>query len=155
MDPITVAIFLSVKGSKQGVFYRTPRIKIHKNQMPVLAFSHQILMHDPITGPTGKLTNEPLVITKEIDKASPQFFTALVTSENLIEVKLEYYRISSTAASVTEELWYTIKLTNATVSDIQMSYDPLKDGKPVEKISFTHQKMEVEYVKDHITAADN
>ncbi|WP_249584479.1 Hcp family type VI secretion system effector [Pseudomonas viridiflava] len=90
----------------------------HENQALVQAFSHEIFIPcDPQTGqPSGLRIHKPLCITKTFDRASPLLQQALTSGESLSEVKIEWYR---TSAAGQQELYYTTRLTDATIVQIK------------------------------------
>lgn len=133
-DPDALTATLSVTGQKQGAFSNQP--------IPVSAVSHEILSpRDAASGlPTGKREHKPITITKRIDKTSPLFLDALVQNENLSTVLLTI-QIGGQDA-------YTIKLTNAEVSDYQQHGSN-------ETFSFTYQKITWTWLDGGITASDD
>ncbi|HHQ6623574.1 TPA: Hcp family type VI secretion system effector [Serratia fonticola] len=64
------------------------------------------------------VSHHPVVFTKPIDKSSPLLGVAISSNESL-EVLFEFYR---TNASGAQELYFTILLTDATISDISGSH---------------------------------
>lgn len=116
--------------------------------MNVLGFSHEVVSpRDAASGlPTGKRQHKPISITKPIDKATPLLMHALVSNDNLPSCTLEFYRQSATGET---EKYYTIKLTNASISSI------VCDVANFETVSFTYQKIEWTYVEGGIMAEDD
>lgn len=114
----------------------------------VLAFSHEVVSpRDAASGlPTGKRQHKPISITKPIDKSTPLLMQVLVTNDILPTCTLEFYRRSETGET---ENYYTIKLTNATISSI------VCDVANFETISFTYQKIEWTYEEGGVTAEDD
>jgi type VI secretion system secreted protein Hcp len=125
---------MSVTGQKQGSFSASPMI--------LIGLSHAIVSpRDAASGlPTGKRQHKPLVITKQIDKATPLLLNALVTNENLTQVVITL-RQGGQAVS-------TIKLTNASIAERQ------QHGL-TESISFTYQKIEWTWLDGGVTATDD
>lgn len=107
---------------------------------------------------SGKRQHQPITITKEWGAASPQLFQALVQNEVLKSVFFEFVKTSSQG---TEVVYHTVKLTNATVSNIK-AYVDLTDttGDPydaheLEDVSFTFQKIEMENKEGQTVASDD
>ena len=71
--------------------------------------------------PTGRIVHTPVVLEKEIDKATPLLYQALVNNELIEYVEIKFYRTSPSGA---EEYYYTIKLENAKIINIS-EYFPL------------------------------
>jgi len=103
---------------------------------------------------SGRRVHGPVVITKPVGAASPQFFTAMTTDESLKSVVLEFVRTDSTGA---EEVFYTIKLSGASVSRFRQ-YASLPGGGSagglglLEEVAIAFQRIEV-VSKDGATAA--
>ena len=135
-----------VDGSKQGVFKADPQ----KSKIQGLAISYEVKPGQP-----GRGRAHSLVITKEAGASSPQFFAALFTNEVLKTVTLEFYRASPTG---TEEIYQTIKLTNATVSHMKQytKGDQQKATTPLlEDIAIAFQHVEISSVTAKTTASDD
>lgn len=125
----------------------------------VIAFNHELQSpRDPQTGQaTGKRMHKPFVIIKEIDKSSPLLYTALINNENIIIWVLQCFAARSTGVEVNH---YTVKLTNAKISDIRSTM--LNNKVPenikmplMEEVSFVYEKIEWTWVDGGITAIDD
>ena len=135
--------FMGVTGKVQGNFKGESLAPARKDRMPIAAFNFEVLA--PIganTGmPSGKRVHKPIVVTKEWGAASPQFVQALINNEVLTQVVIEFY---DTAANGEEVLSSSIKLTNASISDVNQTYGE-SAGKManLQNISLTYQRMEL------------
>jgi type VI secretion system secreted protein Hcp len=134
---------LTIEGQRQGT------IADQTSPIRPVAYSHGIVSpRDAASGlATGRRQHKPLVIVKELDKASPLLMKAMVTDENLKSVVLTY-----TIGPTT----YRVRLTNASIADIQQ--DSQSTLVPRETISFTYQKIEWTYMSTdgtNITAMDD
>ncbi len=152
--------YVTIEGTKQGVFKsESPREK-HAGKIPGIAFHYNVKSpRDVATGQaSGKRQHGPVSMVKEWGAASPQLFQALTTNEVLKSVLFEFIR---TNANGEEQVAYTIKLTNATVSEIDSYLDATgkastsHDTHELEKVSFTFQKIEVESVLGKTMAMDD
>jgi type VI secretion system secreted protein Hcp len=85
----------------------------------VFAVDHELIV--PIDAGSGFSTgyrqHRPLTVLKEIDKASPGYFEALVGGRSLPEAILEFYRLDP--ATRHETKYYTITLINARIVGIK------------------------------------
>lgn len=151
--------YLSLKGAKQGNIYGSVTQKGRENKIMVIATNHEIVSpRDPASGlATGKLVHQPFVITKEVDKASPLLYNALVNNENIVSWELQFWKPSATGAEVQ---YYTVKLTNANISSIDMKMPNNKDAslmklETFEEVAFTYQTIEWIWVDGGITATSN
>jgi type VI secretion system secreted protein Hcp len=112
---------ITINGAKHGPFSQSP--------MVLIGLSHEIVSpRDPASGlPTGKRQHKPIVITKQMDSATPLFLDALLTNETLTSVLIGLSRGGQPLG--------TIKLTNASLA----SYD--LHG-TTETWSLTYQRIE-------------
>jgi len=157
--------YLKIKGQKQGEIKGGVTQKGRENKIMVIAVSHEIISpRDPASGlPTGKRMHKPLVITKELDKASPLLYNALVNNENISEFELQFWAPQKQHASAgvgAEYQNYTIKLTNSNIASISFrlannKHPDLMKFSEYEEIAFTYQKIEWTWMDGGITAMDD
>jgi hypothetical protein len=96
-----------------------------------------------------------VLLVKEWDAASPQIYQAIVDNESIPEVNFEFLRTTPAGA---ESIYYTIKLTNASIVNVLMHVDAPTPGAPgdtreLEEVSFAFQKIEVQNLDGHTAAA--
>ena len=139
--------YIAVEGTKQGVF----KADSQKAKIQGLAISYEVK-----PGQAGRGHTHSLVLTKEAGASSPQFFSALFTNEVLKTVTIDFFRLSNTG---TEEIYQTIKLTNATVSHMKQytkQTDQQKTQAPLlEDITLAFQRVEIISVPGKTTAVDD
>ena len=156
--------YLRLVGQKQGPIQGSVTQKGREASIMVIAVAHEITSpRDAASGlPSGKRVHRPFVITKEVDRATPLLFGALVNNENLTSWELSFYRPQITAATGTgqEVHSFTVRLTNANIASIR--FHMLNNKNPEltrfaehEEIAFTYQKIEWTWVKGGITAMDD
>jgi len=141
--------FFTVKGSRQGQFKGEAKEVRHVGWMTVVSFAMELQSpRDAATGQaTGRRIWKPIKVVKEWDAASPQGLTACATNELLTEVIFEFNRTSENGE---EYVFQTVKLTDATISDI-LRFTGEPGGKPtswehseeLEEWSFTFRKIEI------------
>ena len=154
---------ITVKGRMQGTFKGDSGP--NKDKITGLFFNYEVTSPvDLATGQPGMRQHKPVVIIKEWGAASPQLFFALVHNEILDSVLLEFVRTNAAGA---EEVYYTITLTNASVSDFRQFIgagtgvpgepDTLAGatGGALEAISLTFQKVQMENIDGKTSASDN
>jgi type VI secretion system secreted protein Hcp len=151
--------FLTLVGKTQGAITGGVTIKGREGSILVHSFENEILSPlDPTTGqPTGKREHEPIVILKEIDKSSPRLWAALVSNEILTTWVLRFW---GPGAKGTEQEFYTITLTNASISSVrEYMVDNLTAADAslpmLEEVTFTYQKIEWTWTDGGITASDD
>jgi type VI secretion system secreted protein Hcp len=157
--------YVSIEGTKQGKFKGESPREQWKEKFPGLSYSHQIQSpRDVATGQaSGKRQHGPITVTKEWGPSSPQIFQALVTNEVLKSVLFEFIHTTPDGA---EEVYQTIKLTNATVCSAQYltgtgesagsaKTQSTYDTHELEQISFTYQKIEMEHLPGKTSASDD
>jgi len=125
----------------------------------VFEFRHSLSQpFDPATGsPTGPRQHSPLRVVKVIDKASPGLHKALAQGETMDKVRVDFYRIDP--ATRTEEVYYTITLTDARIVDIQTfmptSFLPENESyRHMEQVTFVYGKITWDWLPDDIQATD-
>jgi type VI secretion system secreted protein Hcp len=155
--------YMTAKGQKQGEIKGSCEQKGRENSMMIIAVSHEIVSpRDSESGlATGKRMHKPLVVTKELDKATPLLHNSLVHNENLTEVVLKFYKpqIRATGGMGQEVNHYTIKLTNATIASITMRmpnnrHPELKQFETFEEIAMTYEQIEWVWQEGGVTATD-
>jgi type VI secretion system secreted protein Hcp len=154
---------VSIEGTKQGKFKGESIREAHKDKIAGLAFRYGVQSpRDVATGQaSGKRQHQPVVFVKEWGPATPQIFQACTTNEVLKSVLFEFVH---TTAEGSEEIYHTIKLSNATVSSIaQRMTEPQEGGarrggsesKELEEIALTFQTIEIENKVGKTMAADD
>jgi len=156
--------YLRLKGQKQGDIKGSVTQKGREDSIMVIAYSHEIVSpRDAASGlPTGKRMHKPLVITKELDKATPLLYSALVNNENIPTWKLEFWtpQLAAKSGSGSEKQHYTIQLTNASIAAIGQRMLNNKNPELMryaeyEEISFTYQKITWTWNDGGVTAEDD
>jgi type VI secretion system secreted protein Hcp len=125
---------MNIQGKKQGTIKGPSHGNKSHGWTPCLAFSYGVEEPlDPSKGGVlaGKRTHKPVVITKEIDAASPLLYQMCLTSEALDEIVFEVFE--STGKGRSQTIVERITLTNATITKFT-TYSA--GGKPVHKVSF-------------------
>jgi type VI secretion system secreted protein Hcp len=140
-------IFCTVVGVKQGTFQGDRIGGRAASQIPVLSLTEEITRpFDAATGlAAGMRTHKPLIIVKELDASSPQFFLATVTGETLRSVTCTFYRAFRSGTGETHP-YFRITLTNAIVVDYKDAGDGINGaatGDERERISLTYQRIEL------------
>jgi type VI secretion system secreted protein Hcp len=160
----TFDFYVLIEGTKQGLFANESARSNHAPRVVGVNFDYLVSTpRDPATGMSrGRRQHGPVVMTKEWGAASPQLFQALVSNEILKSVVFEFYQTNSQGD---EELATTVKLTNATVTDIHQ-YSPssgsgaggkhvsVQDRRQLEDISFTFGAIEIQHLPGKTMATD-
>lgn len=151
-----MALYLKLKGAKQGDIKGSITRKGREGWVEVLAASHQVVSpRDAASGQaTGKRQHKPFSILKPVDSATPPLYSALVSNEMLTEWTLD---CTARGLDGLEVLVYRVKLTNGAVAGVE--FDSPGEGqpyagKPVERASFVYQKIEWTWVPSSSTAID-
>lgn len=141
--------YLKLKGQKQGEIKGSVTQKGRESSIMVIAVSHEIVSpRDAASGlPTGKRQHKPFVITKELDRSSPILHQVLVNNENLSSFELTIFQPKA------KDPAYTVRLTNANIASIKTLVG--EDGKVLEEVAFTYQKIEWQWIDGGITAMDD
>jgi type VI secretion system secreted protein Hcp len=152
--------YMTIEGTAQGKFKGESTRGAHKDKAPCVSFTYGVQSpRDIATGmASGKRQHQPFVATKEFGASSPQLFQACVTNEVLKSVLFEYIH---TTPEGKEEVYFTIKLTNATIAALkQYSQEAAKhteanDTHELEDVSFTFQKIDMENKAFKTAASDD
>jgi type VI secretion system secreted protein Hcp len=157
--------YLTLKGQKQGDIKGSVTQKGREGSIMVIACSHSIISpRDAASGlSTGKRMHKPLVITKELDMASPLLLNALVNNENIPTWKLMFWTtqyVDRTSAQGLEMNHYNIELVNASICayDFRMAnnkHPELMKFNEYEEIAFVYQKITWTWVKGGVSAQDD
>jgi type VI secretion system secreted protein Hcp len=156
--------YLKLKGQKQGDIKGSVTQKGREDSIMVIAVSHSIISpRDPASGlPTGKRMHKPIVITKELDKATPLLYNALCNNENISSWKLQFWtpQIKAATGVGNEVQHFTIELLNANIASIDFrmannKHPDLMKFAEYEEIAFTYQKITWTWQDGGITAQDD
>jgi type VI secretion system secreted protein Hcp len=156
--------YMYAVGQKSGQIKGGVTQKGREDSVQVVGYSHEIVSpRDPQSGlPTGQRMHKPLIITKQLDKSTPIFYNVMCNNENLTSVTVKFWsaQIKSATGVSTQVQHFTVKLTNANISEIRAlseydSHTETKSGEESEKISFTYQKIEWTWTDGGITSQDD
>jgi type VI secretion system secreted protein Hcp len=156
---VALNAYLRVVGSKQGEIKGSVTQKGREGRIAVIAMSHDFLSpRDMSTGmASGRREHKPLVVTKEMDRASTGLRTMMIGNETAKDWELQFFRPSATGV---ETQYFTIRLTNASVTSIGMrmlnNKDPeLTKFETYEEIAFVYQKIEWTWIDGSLVAMDD
>jgi type VI secretion system secreted protein Hcp len=131
----------------------------------VIAASHDITTPhgDPASGmSTGKRMHPPLVITKEVDRASVPLHQLQASNETLSERELQFWtpQLRSSSGTGSEVQFFTIKLTNASIAKIGMRMPNTKHPDLVklesfEEVAFSYERVEWTWTDGAASASDD
>ena len=150
--------YVTVEGGKQGKLKGESPREQHKDKLLGLGFHYSVSSpRESGSGQaTGRRTHQPVSFVKEWGAATPQLFQALSTNEVLKSVLFEFVRTNDNGE---EYVFHTIKLTNAQVNEIEQYVEPpptqSQETGPLEKISFTFQRIELENRDGKTMAVDD
>jgi type VI secretion system secreted protein Hcp len=141
--------YLSVKGKKQGNIKgeSTKNGKGQSSTKGVLCHGFQYAVesqYDAGTGQaTGRRQHKPLVITREVDSATPILYHAMCTNEGFQTATLSFVRPDSSGKEV---VFKTIELTNGSISKIE--YAQPHKGKRSQAITLLYEEFAVDGAKN-------
>jgi type VI secretion system secreted protein Hcp len=137
--------YMTFKGTKQGTIKGTNTKGKHTSSIPIQEFNFGLESpRDEHSGlPSGKRQHKPVVIVREVDAASPLLYQALCTNESFTSASLSFAKPSSSGKSST---FYTIELTNATIS--QITHAQHKGGNRRERITLNYDTILVNGLSD-------
>jgi type VI secretion system secreted protein Hcp len=114
----SVHILMKVTGHNTGVFKGDSPQKNRADQIVVLGYQFEVdSPRDASSGQaTGKRQYKPIVVTHELDGASPQFVKAAAINELLSSVVIDFFRVDKTGKEVN---FYRVTLTNGGVASVK------------------------------------
>lgn len=137
--------YLKLRGQKSGDVKGGVTLRGREGSIMVTAVHHEVVSpRDAASGlPTGKLQHKPLVITKEVDPASPILYKLLTTNEKITSFRLQFWK---PGASGQEVQYFTIELVNASIATISARMLDNKNPELAryafrEEIAFTYEKI--------------
>ena len=170
-QPAPPQAYVKIVGKVQGTLKGEASRIAGNNYIVALGFSYRATSpRDPATGqPSGKRQQMPITFTKALDATSPQIYQALITNEVLTQVTIEFMTTSAAAglgaaAGAKELAYYTITLSNATVSDIHQHMDQAEATvagsstvplDPMEDVSLTFEQITVTSNVSQTAATDS
>ena len=148
--------YVTVTGAKQGAF-KGDGMK-DKNKIIGLGFRDAVSI--PIAASSGagagKRQYSPVSFTKQWGPSSPQFIQALVTNEALTTVLFEFLKV---LPSGVQSVYYTIKLTDAQVSEVRQFSGNLSliasSTAELDEISLVFKKIEITYLAGSVQVVDD
>ena len=149
--------YVTVEATKQGRLKGESPRAAHQDKLAGIAFRYTVgSPRDAASGmASGKRQHQPITFVKEWGAASPQLFQALTTNESLKSVLFEFMKTNDNGE---EYVFHTIRLTNAFISEIEQYIDvadtPTVDRQPLEKVSVTFQRIELENIDGGTSAID-
>jgi type VI secretion system secreted protein Hcp len=158
---MAVRFYATVIGAKQGTFKpEGTQGGLGKGKIPGVDFAYGVeTPHDAATGEvSGKRQHQPVIFTKEWGASSPQFYQAAFTNEVLTSVTFEFILVDASGKEVID---HTIKLTNATISEVEQTLQngqaggPMVDSRDLQSIFFYFQKIDITSVSGGTEAIDN
>ena len=157
---MAVQIYATVIGAKQGTFKGGVTAVGFQGQIAGVDFVYGVeVPHDAATGAaSGKRQQQPVIFTKEWDASSPQFYAAAFTGEILTSVTFDFVVAGADGKEVVD---HTIKLTNATISEVEQSLQngqaggPLVDSRDLQSIYFYFQKIDITSISGGTEAVDD
>ena len=113
----------------------------HKGEIEIQSFSWGVSNSGSMAGGggggAGKASFSDFHITKTLDKSSPKLMEAVATGEHLKSLTLR-------KSGGTQQEYYIIQLSDILVSSYSTSSG--SGDKPMEEVSFTYQKIEMQYI---------
>jgi type VI secretion system secreted protein Hcp len=137
-------MFLMVKGAKHGLIKGESQDDQHKGEIDILSWSWGMQAKPSLGGgvATGKATINDLKVVKRVDSASTALMLALRTNEPIQKAVLT---LRKAGKSQVEYLKITIEQGRVTSLAVEGG-DTSGSPDLVERVSFSFNKIEVEYV---------
>ena len=153
--------YLSLTGQKTGQIRGSVTQKGREGKIAVIACSHDVTSpRDAASGQaTGKAQHTPLVVTKELDRASVPLHQVQVDNEIFKEWKLEFWtpQLRASTGVGAEVQHFTIQLTNASIASFAMrmpnnKHPDLTRFETYEEIAFVYEQIEWTWMDGGLSA---
>jgi type VI secretion system secreted protein Hcp len=122
---MTQSAYLFVEGSRSGNIQGSVADRKKEGSIRVVGVDHAIVTPVGETMRAGARSHKPFIVITEVDTATPQLYSALATSEQLREVRLELWDTSEEMGE--DVLRFQVKLTDASVSGMRLDLPDLQD----------------------------
>jgi type VI secretion system secreted protein Hcp len=122
----------------------------HRSWSDLISFSQgQRVPTDAFTGrATGRVVFEDIVVTKELDKASPKLAEAVAKGQVFPTVVIHWARL---VADGTAQTYYTYELKNVQVTSYNIGGSTQSDPIPTETLSLNFGEIKVTYSESGAT----
>ncbi len=156
--------YLRLEGERKGEIDGSVTQKGRERSILVIAFTHEVTSpRDTATGlATGRRQHGPLVITKEVDRATTPLHAAQASNESFKRWELELWtpRLTGAAGAGGEVQYFTITLTNASIASFRTEMPNNKHAdlaklNTFEEIAFTYEKIEWTWTDGGLSAQDD
>lgn len=135
-----IDVYLSVQTKRAGKLKGESTALDHKEEIVVHGWSWGMAASSALGSAqaTGRRSYKNLSVSKRIDSASTSLMSVLATNDEVKEAKL-----SMRKAGEGQRDFFTIKLSNARVSSLELECG--EDGDAIERITFAFTKVQVDY----------
>jgi type VI secretion system secreted protein Hcp len=151
--------YVTIRGVKQGIFKGQSTHPGHSSE--IMGFQYVFQVSAPVNASSGQSSGKhqytPITFTKMLDASSPQIIQAATSNEVLALVEFDFVHAGLDGK---ENIYQTIKLTNAVISSVKeyMGFpnagEP-SDSRQLEDVSFTFQKIEFSNNEGKTTVMDD
>jgi type VI secretion system secreted protein Hcp len=148
MDPASaqIHIYIKIEGAKQGILKAEPTEK-----RPVGRGTEWLSLVGVIKTTPAATQNTPIVVTREVDAASPKLWQAVTTNEMLPNVTIEF---SKTTAGK-ESVYRIIKLQQAVIASDKKTPRKQNDAHEFEEVLLRFQKIQIEDIAGSTSTTDD
>src|SRR5215211_8174427 len=153
-------ISLTLKGAVQSDIHGDNLTPGRLNTIEVLSLTHAVRSSfDRATGlSNGRRYYEPITFVKPIDQSSPKLRKALVTNENIVTGKFEWFRPNPNGNGTTEQ-FFTMEFSDGRVVSAEARLpNTLEPGNanlpPVEEIKLVFNKIKWTFMDGGIEHED-
>lgn len=157
--------YMRIKAVKQGEIRGSVTQKGREQSIAVNAVDHTLSMPiDALSGmATGKRSQKPITITKELDRSSVPLRMAFTSNEVLSQVTLQFFAPRPTPAAAgtgVETMYLTITLKNARIVSIHHVMPNNNDANlaklaAYEEISLVYEEISWTWTDGNLTTSDS
>lgn len=153
---MAVNAYLRLKSETMGDILGSVTEAGREDSIKVIAFDHEVnaILSEDTGRPSGIRQHQPIVITKDIDRATADLHYCWENYDNIVDWQLQFWHSAYDESPVQD---FTIHLHNAFVVNIKQEmpnnqYPENRELNMREKVAFGYQKIEWVWVPGGFTA---
>jgi type VI secretion system secreted protein Hcp len=133
---VSIPLYLSLKDSSGSAIRGSSEVVGREGSIEVLSFAHG--MSSPVDANSGKLMggrlHHPMLVEKEIDRATPMLYMALARGQTLQSAEIKWYRIDHSGREIE---YFNIMMRSVKITAVSPRVPNIK-----ERASLIHNHME-------------
>jgi type VI secretion system secreted protein Hcp len=155
---MSIPLHLWLKDSSGSAIRGSSDVAGREGSIEVLSFAHGI--SSPVDANTGKLTggrlHRPMLLEKEIDRATPMLYMAIARGQTLQSAELKWYRIDPSGREVE---YFNIMMRNVKIAAVSPRVPNIKEEASqihnhIEQIELRYEEITWSYLDGNLQFRD-